>query len=145
MTEKYKDYNRLLEMVCLGHDNNTIKNELGVSLGQIYSVRSKVNNLKYDPLIVDDKLCCYRCKRNDKDFHIHHSHKTNQWIAIVCRDCNYVVEDADAFSPISNKTKYDFSYIRKLEREWIKLEGKEILIELGKYLEEKIKDCKKEI
>lgn len=89
MDETYTRYDFLNDIFFKNDKQINIAKKYDTSTSYVSQIAKKFKQLKYIPLVLDDKLVCWKCKDpNKKNLVFHHSHITGEQIALICDSCN---------------------------------------------------------
>jgi len=81
--------NIILEEIYLNNKSQKeIADNLDISESYVSQIASKAKMLRIPLKIVDDKLVCTKCEKENDNLMFHHNHSTGEYIALVCRSCN---------------------------------------------------------
>ncbi len=88
-------YDLLLNEIYQKTDNHiNIANKYNFPINRISQIKKQFSQLKYKPEIVNGKIKCQKCDKQES-LVIHHNHNTDETIAILCRECNHKVGNND--------------------------------------------------
>lgn len=78
---------RIINDIYNKMDLKIIAEKYNMKLRSVILKKGYIDYLKYPIKIINNKIVCYKCNNNEK-LVIHHNHKTDESIAIVCQSCN---------------------------------------------------------